>query len=290
MSPKVTDLGRLRSAGGRVRRARRPPRPAHGPWRRQSLAGAWLYGHVRAPARGSSARPLRPAGARASSRSPSTTAPTRGTRSPSPSCWPSAATTPRSSCSGGPSASTPTPQRRSARPATSSRRTATTTACSPWPRPPEVRAQLSAAEEAVCGATGEPPAPLFRPPHGVRSPWLAARRTARPAPASARGTALIFDTVLHGVETIVGARHATASPGRGDPAARRGRLGRRAPRASRRSQALPAILDELELRGLRSVALERVARRIAFRRASGARRLHSVRWSRHAQTRSTAPR
>jgi len=119
--------------------------------------------------------------------------------------------------------------------------------------PRTVRRQLDGAEQAVAAATGEPPAPLFRPPHGVRSPWL--HRT-----VAARGYRVcgwngsVFDTASPGVQAIVERVRRLLQPGAvvllhdGDGSGRGG---------SRRQtvEALPAILDEAERRGLRSVPL-----------------------------------
>jgi peptidoglycan/xylan/chitin deacetylase (PgdA/CDA1 family) len=119
--------------------------------------------------------------------------------------------------------------------------------------PASVRAQLSATEEAVAAATGTPPVPLFRAPHGVRSPWLAA--TARGLGYRICGwNGRIFDTAKPGAATIAArvARELRAGAivllhdgdgsGRGDD-------------RSQTLEALPAILDEAERRGLRSVPL-----------------------------------
>jgi len=119
--------------------------------------------------------------------------------------------------------------------------------------PRTVRRQLDGAEQAVAAATGEAPAPLFRPPHGVRSPWL--HRT-----VAARGYRVcgwngsVFDTASPGVQAIVERVRRRLQPGAvvllhdGDGSGRGG---------SRRQtvEALPAILDEAERRGLRSVRL-----------------------------------
>ncbi len=119
--------------------------------------------------------------------------------------------------------------------------------------PHAVHAQLYAAETAVRDATGEPPAPLFRAPHGVRSPWLAA--VARAAGYRVCGwDGSVFDTALPGVETIVERVRPLLRPGAvillhdGDGS------GAGASRAQT-VEALPAILDEAERRGLRSVPL-----------------------------------
>jgi peptidoglycan-N-acetylglucosamine deacetylase len=119
----------------------------------------------------------------------------------------------------------------------------------PW----RVRAQLRAVEEAVREATGSPPAPLFRAPHGVRSPWLQSVAGAAGYRVCAWDGS-VFDTALPGVEAIVERVRLLLGPGRvillhdGD-----GSGGG----ASREQtvQALPAILDAAEAEGLRSVPL-----------------------------------
>src|SRR5439155_27329447 len=68
-------------------------------------------------------------------------------------------------------------------------------------RPRALRAQLESTEEAVRAATGRAPVPLFRAPHGVRSPWLAP-----PAPRLGyrvcAWTGSAFDTATPGAATI----------------------------------------------------------------------------------------
>lgn len=119
--------------------------------------------------------------------------------------------------------------------------------------PGEIQRQLGAVEDAVQRATGRSPARLFRPPHGVRSPWLA--RT-----ASRRGYRLcawdgsVFDTAEPGAATIAARVERLLEPGAvvllhdGDGSFASG---------SRRQtvDALPMILDSAERRGLRSVHL-----------------------------------
>jgi peptidoglycan/xylan/chitin deacetylase (PgdA/CDA1 family) len=119
--------------------------------------------------------------------------------------------------------------------------------------PAFVRAQLRATEEAVRAATGVLPAPLFRAPHGVRSPWLA--RTVHSAGyrlCAWDGT--VFDTAEPGVEAIISRVRRQLAGGRivllhdGDGSGLS---------ASREQTvaALPGILAEAERRGLRSVPL-----------------------------------
>jgi peptidoglycan-N-acetylglucosamine deacetylase len=119
--------------------------------------------------------------------------------------------------------------------------------------PAGIRVQLAATEKAVLRATRQRTAPLFRAPHGVRSPWLTA--TLRD-----RGYRLcgwqgrIFDTSLPGVESIVGRVTSRLEPGAvillhdGDGS------GRGETRAQT-VEALPGILDAAEARGLTSVPL-----------------------------------
>ena len=119
--------------------------------------------------------------------------------------------------------------------------------------PGALREQLEAAERAVEDVLGKPPAPLFRAPHGVRSPWLVSvtrRRGYRVCGWDGR----VFDTACPGVEKIVARVQRLLQPGAvvllhdGDGS------GRAAPREETVA-ALRPILDELERRGLRSVPL-----------------------------------
>jgi peptidoglycan/xylan/chitin deacetylase (PgdA/CDA1 family) len=118
--------------------------------------------------------------------------------------------------------------------------------------PSTVRRQLAATEEAVEAADGVC-ARLFRAPHGVRSPWLE-RTLARSGYQACGWNGRIFDTANPGVETIVARVARMLSPGAvillhdGDGSGHE---------ESRRQtvDALPAILDEAERRGLRSVHL-----------------------------------
>jgi peptidoglycan/xylan/chitin deacetylase (PgdA/CDA1 family) len=124
--------------------------------------------------------------------------------------------------------------------------------------PRTIGAQLAAAEEAVRAATGRSPAPLFRASHGYRSPWLG--RVVR-----GRGYRLcgwdgrIFDTSLPGAEKIAKRARRVLRPGAvlllhdGDGSGR-GRS------RQQTVDALPAILDEAERRGLRSVPLGELLR------------------------------
>ena len=137
--------------------------------------------------------------------------------------------------------------------------------------PREIRRQLSAVEEAVGAATGSPPELLFRPPHGVRSPWLT-RVVEEAGYRVCAWDGAVFDTAAPGAEVIVERVQRLMRPGAvlllhdGDGS---GRM------ASRRQTvgALPAILDSAERSGLRSVGLstllgcDELAARRAVRRA-----------------------
>src|SRR2546423_2966963 len=119
--------------------------------------------------------------------------------------------------------------------------------------PGEVRDQIDSTEEAVRGATGSPPARLFRAPHGVRSPWLVP--TLRRLGYRLCGwDGRVFDTAEPGCDAIVERVAEVLRPGAivllhdGDGS---GLLGSREQTVG----ALPAILDEAEERGLRSVPL-----------------------------------
>jgi len=120
-------------------------------------------------------------------------------------------------------------------------------------RPSRVRAQLLATEQAVLAATGSAPVRLFRPPHGVRSPWLG-RTVASLGYRLCGWTGAIFDTAKPGVPAIVERARRNLRPGStlllhdGDGSGR-------GDDRSQTVEALPAILDEAERRGLRSVRL-----------------------------------
>jgi peptidoglycan/xylan/chitin deacetylase (PgdA/CDA1 family) len=119
--------------------------------------------------------------------------------------------------------------------------------------PATLRAQLESTEAAVEAATGRAPAPLFRPPHGVRSPWLH-RTVARRGYRVCGWSGSVFDTAGPGVDALVSRVARLLRPGAvvllhdGDGSGRG---------ASRRQtvDALPRILDEAERRGLHSVRL-----------------------------------
>lgn len=124
--------------------------------------------------------------------------------------------------------------------------------------PSALRRQLRAAERAVEDVLGTPPAPLFRAPHGVRSPWLVG--VARRCGYKVCGwDGRVFDTASPGVEKIVARVQRLLRPGAvvllhdGDGSGRAG---------SRRETlaALRPILDELDRKGLRSVPLSELAR------------------------------
>ncbi len=119
--------------------------------------------------------------------------------------------------------------------------------------PREVERQIVAAEDAVRLATGRLPVRLFRPPHGVRSPWLA-------RVAGHRGYRLcswdgaVFDTAQPGTDVIAARVVRLLRPGAtvllhdGDGSGRG---------ASRQQtlDALPTILEAAERRGLMSACL-----------------------------------
>ena len=124
--------------------------------------------------------------------------------------------------------------------------------------PSALRKQLEGAERAVEDVLGRPPAPLFRAPHGVRSPWLVG--VARRCGYKVCGwDGRVFDTASPGVETIVARVQRLLRPGAvvllhdGDGS------GREASREETLA-ALRPILDELERRGLRSVPLGELVR------------------------------
>ena len=119
--------------------------------------------------------------------------------------------------------------------------------------PREIRRQIEATESAVVEATGAPPVPLFRPPHGVRSPWLT-RVVEECGYRMCAWDGAVFDTAQPGVETIAARVTSLLAPGAivllhdGDGSGRT---------ASRQQtlDALPAILDVAEARGLAPVGL-----------------------------------
>lgn len=120
--------------------------------------------------------------------------------------------------------------------------------------PRTIRAQLRAAEDAAPAKL----APLFRASHGYRSPWLA-RVVRRVGYVVCGWDGRIFDTALPGAETIAARAAQVLRPGAvlllhdGDGSGRGG---------SRQQsvEALPAILDEAERRGLKSVRLSELVR------------------------------
>lgn len=120
-------------------------------------------------------------------------------------------------------------------------------------RPKHVSQQIKRCERAVVAATGSPPVPLFRPPHGVRSPWLT-RVAASHGYRVCAWDGSVFDTADPGADVIVARVTRLLRPGAvillhdGDAA---GRIG------SRRQtiDALPGILAAAERRGLFSVGV-----------------------------------
>lgn len=123
--------------------------------------------------------------------------------------------------------------------------------------PSEIRCQIAATENAVYLATGTLPLPLFRPPHGVRSPWLS-RVVQRYGYRVCAWDGSVFDTAQPGAAAIADRVERLLRPGAvvllhdGDGSGRE---------ASRRQTlaALPEILDRAERRGLRSVGLGTLA-------------------------------
>ncbi len=119
--------------------------------------------------------------------------------------------------------------------------------------PSRVRAQLLATERAIVAAAGRPPARLFRAPHGVRSPWLG-HTVGRLGYRVCGWNGSVFDTAEPGVPTIVerACRHLRSGAilllHDGDGS---GPAGDRLQTV----EALPAILEEAERRGLRSIWL-----------------------------------
>jgi len=119
--------------------------------------------------------------------------------------------------------------------------------------PSRVRRELEATETSVRRATGRAPARLFRPPHGVRSPWLTsvAHRCGYRVCAW-RGH--VFDTAEPGAAAIVRRVDPLVQPGSivllhdGDGS------GRGASRAQT-VEALSGILDRAQAAGVRSVAV-----------------------------------
>ncbi len=119
--------------------------------------------------------------------------------------------------------------------------------------PGEIRRQITAAENAVRMATGLLPEPWFRPPHGVRSPWLT-RVVERHGYRVCAWDGAVFDTAEPGPDVIAARVGRLLRPGAiillhdGDGSGHGG---------SRQQtlDALPAILDTAERRGLRSVGL-----------------------------------
>jgi peptidoglycan-N-acetylglucosamine deacetylase len=119
--------------------------------------------------------------------------------------------------------------------------------------PSELRRQISATEDAIRMATGALPQRLFRPPHGVRSPWLN-HTVRREGYRVCAWDGSVFDTAKPGAETIAARVVRLLRPGAvvllhdGDGSGR----------GDSRQQtvdALPRILDAAESRGLRSVCL-----------------------------------
>lgn len=116
-----------------------------------------------------------------------------------------------------------------------------------------IRRQILECEEAVRDATGSPPARLFRPPHGVRSPWLT-RVVEGLGYRVCAWNGSVFDTREPGVGMIATRVDRLLAPGStvllhdGDGS---GKQGSRAQTVA----ALPLILGRAEALGLRSARL-----------------------------------
>ncbi len=119
--------------------------------------------------------------------------------------------------------------------------------------PAEIRRQIAETERAVQEAIGVPPARLFRPPHGVRSPWLS-RVVERLGYRVCAWDGAVFDTAEPGVDLIAERVESLLGPRAvvllhdGDGSGRGG---------SRQQtvDALPAILDAAEAKGLTSIGM-----------------------------------
>ena len=119
--------------------------------------------------------------------------------------------------------------------------------------PQELRRQIRVTEDAVRAASGAPPERLFRAPHGVRSPWLT-RVVEREGYRVCAWDGSVFDTAEPGPVVIAARVERFLRPGTivllhdGDGSGQGG---------SRQQtvDALPAILDAAERKGLRSVPL-----------------------------------
>lgn len=120
-------------------------------------------------------------------------------------------------------------------------------------RAAEIERQILTTERAIRSATGDSPSPLYRPPHGVRSPWLT-RVVRRCGYRVCAWHGSVFDTAEPGVDVIASRVERRLRAGAvillhdGDGS---GRGGSRIQTVS----ALPAILDRADARGLRSVRL-----------------------------------
>ena len=124
--------------------------------------------------------------------------------------------------------------------------------------PGEIRRQITATEMAVRGAVGRSPAPYFRAPHGVRSPWLT-RVVEHCGYRVCAWDGSVFDTADPGVDELVERVERLLQSGAiillhdGDGSGLGAARGQTV-------QALPLILDRAERRGLRSVRLSALAR------------------------------
>jgi peptidoglycan/xylan/chitin deacetylase (PgdA/CDA1 family)/uncharacterized membrane protein YbhN (UPF0104 family) len=130
--------------------------------------------------------------------------------------------------------------------------------------PEAIAYQLRSAEEAVVEAVGQPPAPLFRTPHGFRSPFLTT--VAKRLGYRVVGwTAGVWDTALPGVERIVGRSVSRLKPGAIlllHDADGSGNGGDR----TQTVEALPQIIDKGHELGLEFVTVSELAAELRPRR------------------------
>jgi peptidoglycan/xylan/chitin deacetylase (PgdA/CDA1 family)/uncharacterized membrane protein YbhN (UPF0104 family) len=123
--------------------------------------------------------------------------------------------------------------------------------------PQSLAHQLRSLETAVEGATGAPPSPLFRAPHGFRSPFLTTV-AGRLGYRVVGWTAGVWDTALPGVERIVERSVSSLRPGAIlllHDADGSGADGDR----SQTVAALPAIIDHGHGQGIRFVTISELS-------------------------------
>jgi len=136
--------------------------------------------------------------------------------------------------------------------------------------PGEIERQIAATERAIRSATGQSPALLYRPPHGVRSPWLT-RVVRRCGYRVCAWDGSVFDTAEPGVDLIASRVERRLRAGAvillhdGDGSGREGSR-------SQTGDALPAILDAADARGLVSVRLSSLVLETARRSRWGSNR------------------